>query len=64
MAKTLLIRPVGDARVLDPATNPPTVLPPEGKAVEDSPYWRRRMRAKEVEEVPASTPVKAKPPKE
>jgi len=53
MALILYLRPVGEARVLDPGTNPPTPLPPEGKAVEDSPFWRRRLRAKEVEKTTA-----------
>lgn len=50
MAIILHLRPVGDTRVLDPGVNPPCPLPPEGKAVEDAPFWRRRMKAKEVEQ--------------
>lgn len=49
MAIILHLRPVGKTRVLDPGVNPPCPLPPEGKAVEDAPFWRRRMKAKEVE---------------
>lgn len=60
MAKVLYLRPVNGARVLDPATEPPTALPVEGRKVEDTPYWRRRLRAKEVEEV--KSPVAASAP--
>jgi hypothetical protein len=54
MAKMIHVRPVNDARVLDPDAVPvPEALPADGKMVEDTPFWRRRLKAKEVELVPA-----------
>lgn len=51
--KMLYLRPVNGARVLDPDAVPvPAPLPVEGKRVADKPYWRRRLKAKEVEPVP------------
>ena len=53
MAKMLNVRPVNGARVLDPDAVPvPAPLPAEGKMVMDTPFWRRRLKAKEVELVP------------
>lgn len=54
MANMLHLRPVNGARVLDPDAVPvPEALPAEGKMVVDTPFWRRRLKAKEVELVPA-----------
>lgn len=46
---TVVLKPIGDARVLDPATMPPQPLPKAGKPVTLDTYWRRRIAAKEVE---------------
>ena len=46
---TMHLGPVGDARVLDPATNRP--LPQEGATVTRSQYWLRRIRSGEVQVV-------------
>jgi len=55
MANMLHLRPVKGVRVLDPDAVPaPAPLPAEGKMVVDTPYWRRRLKAKEVELAPAS----------
>lgn len=60
MAEMLHVRPVNGGRVLDPDAVPvPVPLPAEGKIVVDKPYWRRRLRAREVEMVPAAQPGKA-----
>lgn len=54
MVKMMLVRPVNGARVLDPDALPvPEAVPAEGKMVVDKPYWRRRLKAKEVELVTA-----------
>jgi len=59
MAKMIHVRPVNGARVLDPDAVPvPEALPAEGKMVEDKPFWRRRLKAKEVELVAASATTK------
>ena len=58
MPRMLNLRPVHGARVLDPDAVPvPAPLPVEGKMVEDTPYWRRRLRAGEVERVPEPADV-------
>lgn len=55
MSNMLHLRPVNGARVLDPDAVPvPEALPVEGRMVVDTPYWRRRLKAKEVERVPES----------
>ncbi|SBW12007.1 conserved hypothetical protein [uncultured Alphaproteobacteria bacterium] len=46
---TVVLKPVGGLRVLDPATMPPEPLPKTGKPVTLDTYWRRRLAAKEVE---------------
>jgi hypothetical protein len=47
------VRPVNGARVLDPDAVPvPEPLSADGKMVVDTPFWRRRLKAKEVELVP------------
>ncbi len=44
MSKYLYVRPGFEGAVLrDPATGVP--LPPEGKRVADTPFWRRRLRS-------------------
>ncbi|MGE4292390.1 MAG: DUF2635 domain-containing protein [Desulfovibrio sp.] len=45
----IFIRPVDGRRVLDPVTKEP--LPLEGKRVEKSSYWLRRLTSGEVETV-------------
>lgn len=61
MANMLHLRPVNGGRVLDPDAVPvPEALPAEGKMVVDTPYWRRRLKAKEVELVPAPAAQKTK----
>ena len=40
---TLFLKPKPGRRVLDPAQTPPSPLPPEGRKVVDSPYWRSRL---------------------
>lgn len=53
MPKMIHVRPVNGARVLDPDAVPvPEALPADGKMVVDKPFWRRRLKAKEVELVP------------
>lgn len=50
MPKMIHVRPVNGARVLDPDAVPvPEALPADGKMVVDKPFWRRRLKAKEVE---------------
>ena len=50
MPKMIHVRPVNGARVLDPDAVPvPEALPVGGKMVVDKPFWRRRLKAKEVE---------------
>lgn len=52
MPKMIHVRPVNGARVLDPDAVPvPEALPAGGKMVVDKPFWRRRLKAKEVEMV-------------
>ena len=48
---TLILKPKPGRRVLDPAQTPPTPLPPEGRRVVDSPYWRSRLADGVVERV-------------
>lgn len=64
MPKMIHVRPVS-ARVLDPDALPvPEALPVEGKMVVDKPFWRRRLKAKEVELVTAlATKTTKKPSK-
>lgn len=53
MRNMLHLRPVNGSRVLDPDAVPvPEALPVAGKMVADTPYWRRRLKAREVELVP------------
>lgn len=53
MPKMIHVRPVNGARVLDPDAVPvPEALTADGKVVVDKPFWRRRLKAKEVELVP------------
>jgi hypothetical protein len=55
------VRPVNGARVLDPDAVPaPDALPADGKMVVDKPFWRRRLKAKEVELVKAPATKTAK----
>lgn len=64
MPKMINLRPVNGARVLDPDAVPvPEALPAEGKMVVDKPFWRRRLKAKEVEPVPAPRAQENKPDK-
>lgn len=51
---TLHIKPAEGLRVVDPATRQP--LPPEGDQVEASTYWYRRLRERDVVELPAGSP--------
>ena len=62
MPKMIRIRPVNGARVLDPDAVPvPEALPADGKMVVDKPFWRRRLKAKEVELVTAPVAKTVKP---
>jgi len=62
--KTICVKPVlvdgKPARVLDPATSPPSPLPAWGKEVAHDTYWRRRLAAREVEETTAAAIEKAR----
>ena len=40
----MILRPMKGRRVLDPAQTPPSPLPPEGRRVVDSPYWRSKLK--------------------
>ena len=48
---TIFLKPMKGRRVLDPAQTPPSPLPPEGRRVVDSPYWRSRIKDGVVEVV-------------
>ena len=56
---TLILKPKPGRRVLDPAQTPPSPLPPEGRKVVDSPYWRSRLADGVVEIVagPGALPL-------
>lgn len=58
--KTIFIKPVGKARVLNPDQCPPRPLPEKGLKVLDSQYWRRRLAEGVVELAAADQP--AEPP--
>lgn len=47
MAKTIYLKPAPELTIPDPATG--KHLPATGDAVDDCPYWRRRLREKSVE---------------
>lgn len=53
------VTPKAGARVRDPFIEPPSVVPAEGKLVEDDPYWRRRERDGDLS-VSAATAAKKK----
>lgn len=53
------IKPVGGKSVPDPERG--GILPPEGRNVEPSSYWLRRIEDGDVVEVPAESETQAKP---
>lgn len=60
MSNQLHLKPVGDLKVIDPATG--QRLPKEGKTVPATKYWYRRLADEEVELVTVTT--KPKPSQE
>lgn len=57
----MFIKPAAGRQVPDPQRG--DTLPPEGREVEPSQYWQRRVNDGDVVEAPAQE-VSAKPPKE
>ena len=58
----LILIPKPGRRVLDPAQTPPAPLPPEGRKVVDSPYWRSRLADGVVTRLsPGPTPANEAP---
>lgn len=45
---TLFLKPAGETPVRDPADPAAAPLPPEGKAVDSSAYWYRRLADQDV----------------
>lgn len=56
----LHLKPKGENPVRDPAAPAAAKLPPEGKAVEASPYWYRRLADGDVEKTTAAAIAEGK----
>lgn len=57
---TLFLKPAGETPVRDPADPAAAPLPPEGKAVERSAYWYRRLADKDVVKTTAEAIAKGR----
>lgn len=57
MPRKIFVRPLDDRKIDDPTSL--RRVPPEGMEVQDSPFWRARVRAGEAE-ILKSAPVAAK----
>lgn len=56
----LYLKPKGEIPVRDPADPTAAPLPPEGKAVEATPYWYRRLADGDVEKTTVEAIAKGK----
>ena len=65
MPRNIYVRPLNGRKIDDPTSG--QRVPPEGLEVEDSPFWRARVKAEEVElvknppKLPEASPRAAEP---